>query len=123
SYGCGNRVVGQQCTNNTRVKKSDLERAIIDPILARLRDPAKVASMAKEMEQEYARRMQQRQRKMTAVPRDVARLDDRIERYRTMADLEEDERQALMATAQARRTELLALHAPQAQGAKIMTIL
>lgn len=115
--------MGETCVYRTRVRKDVLERAIIDPILQRLRDPTLVAQMAKEMEAEYARRVHNQQQRRDAVPHEVQVLEERIARYRTMEDLDADERQALIDKAQARRAELLAALTPKSQGATILTVL
>jgi hypothetical protein len=79
--------------------------------------------MAQEMQAEFARRMAEQQRKATAVPRDVQLLDERIAKYRAMADLNDDDREALIAKAQGRRAELMSLQPTANAQAKVLTML
>jgi site-specific DNA recombinase len=60
SYACSSFKNGGEaaCTNSVRVNRKSLEGSLIGPILDGLRDKHRVATMAKEMEAAFAKRMQ-----------------------------------------------------------------
>jgi site-specific DNA recombinase len=67
-YACGGYAYGETCKNSERVYRTELEAKIVRPVLDELRDPARVARMAKEMEAEFVRRIQAAEARATAAP-------------------------------------------------------
>ena len=128
-YACSSYVNGGACSNKTRVRRDVLEREIIGPIKDDLLSPARVARMAKEMQRRYAERVKATQQKGADAPRQLSELDARLERLRERLrngdpDLTDDELQAAIDRAQAKRQELAAATQPAGSAAaKVLSML
>jgi hypothetical protein len=82
-----------------------------------------IKAMAQRMEQHFAKRMQARAARATTLPADLLKLDERLAKLRTMAGLDDDERQLLIDKTEAKRKELVAKQPAALQQAKILTML
>jgi site-specific DNA recombinase len=69
SYACSSFVNGGACTNNVRVNRKSIEKTILGPVIATLKDPARVEAMAQMMERQFAKKMQARAARATTFPR------------------------------------------------------
>jgi hypothetical protein len=57
------------------------------------------------------------------LPADLSKLDDKLVKLRAMADLDDDDRQSLIAKVETKRKELMAAQPAAVQQAKILTLL
>jgi site-specific DNA recombinase len=125
SYACASFKNGGSaaCSNNVRVNRKSIEGTLIGPILQELRDPVRVAKIAKEMQAAFAERMRERAARTSAVPSELAALDARLLSLSTMEGLTDDERHLLVEKAQSKRRELQAQQPIAKQQAQILTML
>jgi site-specific DNA recombinase len=128
-YACGNFIQDKKnlCSNGERVPRLHLEDVLIGPIRQELLNPKQVAKMAKEMEAEYAKRLNARSSRSANASKELADLDARIARLKARLaagdqDMEPDEIQAAIDRAANKRRELQRPLA-SAKSAQILSIL
>ncbi len=129
SYGCSSYHDGHACSNGILVRRDRAENILLGPIRDDLLKPDRVARMAKEMQDYFADRMRGIQAQAIEVPRELQELAARITRLRERLksgdpDMQADEIQAVIDTAEAKRRELqeqqLGASLPMAKALAIM---
>jgi hypothetical protein len=111
SYACGGHRDGRACTNDTRVRRTVVEKKILGPIHDELLAPERVARMAIEMQQGYSEHLRQTEARAEKMPRELEELTARIARFRERLrqgdpDMTADELQAAIDRAESKRREL-----------------
>jgi site-specific DNA recombinase len=129
-YACSSFIGGGKdlCSNKERVRRLHLENVLIGPIKQGLLEPKQVAKMAKEMEAEYAKRLNARSARSANASKELSDLDARIARLKARLaagdqDMEPDEIQAAIDRAANKRRELQRPLASAAKSAQILSIL
>ena len=125
AYACSSYLGGKACTNSERVRRDEIERVILGPVIEGLLDPARVTRMAKEMEVEWRRQRAAVSARSEAAPRELANLDARINRLHAWLragdpDMTDDELQAAIDTAKAKRQQLAAEQPAGRQSARLL---
>jgi DNA invertase Pin-like site-specific DNA recombinase len=125
-YGCSSHWYGKACRNGILVRRDSLESIILAPVTEGLLDPKRVAKIAREGESEFARRMQEREQRATALPRELQELDERLARLRNRLrdgdpDMAPDEIQ--LAIAEAKRRDLAASQPEVKARAKLFALI
>jgi site-specific DNA recombinase len=123
SYACSSFLQGRDCSNDVRVNRKSLEGTILGPLMDDLRDPERVARMAREMEEAYAKKLKAQQARMLSAPRELAAIDERVAALRAMPGLDEEERRLLIERAEAKRREIQAAQPAAKQQARVLAML
>ena len=111
-YGCSAERDGGACKNTTRVKRRELEDALLhEELFKLLESPEEVAKAAKELQAAFRAHVESQQRAATERPKELEELDARITRLRARLkkgdpDMAPDEIEAAIARAEAKRAEL-----------------
>lgn len=111
SYACSGHWNGGACSNTIRVRRTSIERVLLDPIREQLLTPDRRARMVKEMEAAFAERIRSCAQRAKTAPAEAQELDARISRLRERLkngdpDMTADELQAAIDRAEAKRREL-----------------
>jgi site-specific DNA recombinase len=130
-YGCLSHHDGKACSNDSRVRKDEIEEVILrgpETGLAALLAPARIAIMAKEMQDYYVERLRAMETRTAELPRELQELGARIDRLRERLrkgdpDMPPDELQAAIDRAEAKRRELEAQQPEYRGGAKVLAML
>ncbi len=122
-YQCSGNV-GGACDNSVRLRRDVAEQKILDPVRLELLSPERVERMAREIEKRFAERVRELTEK--SKPEEIQALDARIERLRKRLlngdpDLEPDELQLAIESAERKRRELVDMQPAARQSAKILT--
>jgi site-specific DNA recombinase len=80
SYGCATRKEKQTCGNGRRIKRSELERRILDAVAGKLLHPDLVAEYIRAYRSERARQSEDARSSRTALEAKAAELERRVER-------------------------------------------
>lgn len=129
SYACSGHNDGEACSNHIRVRRTSIERVLLDPIREQLLLPERQARMVKEMEAAFAERVRACSKRSKDAPTEMQELDARITRLRERLkngdpDLTADELQAAIDRVEAKRRELYeATRATSGETARILAAL
>lgn len=108
AYACSSFLGGRACSNSEKVRRDEMERVLLQPVVDGLLDPDRVRRMVREMEAELQRRLAKADAKHAAAPKELADLDARL-RTRLKdgdPDLTWDELQAAIEKAVGKREQM-----------------
>jgi site-specific DNA recombinase len=128
SYGCSSYHDGHACSNAIQVRRDRVEEILLGPIRSDLLSPARVAQMAKEMQQYYLERVQAMETRASEAPHELQELAARIERLRDRLrcgdpDMTADELQAAIDRAVEKHRELQGQQSAGDVPLKVLSIL
>jgi site-specific DNA recombinase len=128
SYACSGHAGGRACTNSTRVRRSAIEAAILDPLRDDLLSPARIERMARKLQQGFAAQLQEQHAKAEERPKEIRAIEARIERLRERQrkgdeDMTGAELDLVIESAEADRQRLLEQQPAAKESAKVLVFL
>lgn len=130
AYACSSFINGGRsaCSNDVRVRRDAVEKAILGPVRDDLLSTARATAMAKEMQRMYQERMNALATQSERVPEEVRKIEERVGRLRDRLrmgdpDMEVDELRAAIDKAEQKRQELMNAQPTMKDSAKLLSIL